>query len=103
MGQFKIKVARMETAEGDRADTRVCITFQIGHGTVRFWVPIYLNVSHYDDTEMVQAARSTLHQTFAELAAQTSCWRLSLDGRHRSARVLRPQGFPSVLARRAAF
>jgi hypothetical protein len=40
-------------------------------------VPIRLNVSDYDDTEMVEVARSTLHRTFVELAAQTRHWKLS--------------------------
>ena len=79
MSQLRIKVARIETAAGDQADGQVCITFQIEHGAVSFRVPICLNVSHYDDTEMVQAARSTLHRMFVELAADTSSWKLSAE------------------------
>ena len=78
MSKFKIKMARIEAASG-RADTQVCITFQIERGTVNFQVPIRLNGSDYDDTEMVQAARSTLHRTFVELAAQTRDWNLSAE------------------------
>ena len=77
MSKFKIKVARIERASGSQADSQVCITFQIDRGTVNFRVPILLNVSDYDDTEMVRAARSTLHRTFVELAAQTRDWNLS--------------------------
>jgi hypothetical protein len=76
MSKFKIKLARIEAASG-RADTQVCITFQIERGTVNFPVPIRLNGSDYDDTEMVKAARSILHQTFLDLAAQTRHWSLS--------------------------
>ena len=72
--KFKIKVARIEAAAGSRT---ICITFQIERGAVRFQVPIRLNVSDYDDTEMVQAARSTLHRAFVELAAQSQDWKLS--------------------------
>src|SRR5438552_14650739 len=71
MSKFKIKVARIETGIGSRADPHVCVTFQIKRAEVSFQVPIRLSVSDYDDTEMVQAARSALHRTFAELAAQS--------------------------------
>ena len=77
MSKFKIKVARIEAATGSRADSQVCITFQIDRGTIGFQVPIRLSVMDYDDTEMVQAARSTLHRTFVELAAQTRHSKLS--------------------------
>jgi hypothetical protein len=79
MNQSKIKLARIEIAAGDREDRQVCITFQIEHGAVSFQIPICLNVSSYDDTEMVQAARSSLHRTFVELAVQTSSWKLSAE------------------------
>ncbi len=79
MSKFKIKMARIEATRGGRADTDVCITFQIDRGTVDFQVPIRLNGSDYDDTEIVQAARNMLHQTFAELTAQTRDWSLSAN------------------------
>jgi hypothetical protein len=88
MRKSKIKVARIEAAAGSRT---VCITFQIERGAVRFQVPIRLSVSDYDDTEMVQAARSTLHRTFVELAAQSQDWRLSAkDMQQLSSMSLRP-------------
>jgi hypothetical protein len=74
MSRFKIKLARIEEARGSRA---VSVTFQIDVGAVGFQVPINLDVSDYDDTEMVQAARDVLHRTFAELAAQSRDWKLS--------------------------
>lgn len=77
MNKFKIKMARIEATSGRHAGSDVCMTFQIDRGTTRFQVPIHLNGSDYDDTEMVQAARNTLHQTFVELATQTQHWRLS--------------------------
>jgi hypothetical protein len=87
MSQFKIKLERIEIAEGDREDGQVCVTFQIEHGAVNFRVPICLNVSSYDDTEMVQAARSALHRTFVELAAQTSSWNLSAEDLRRLSKM----------------
>jgi hypothetical protein len=77
MSKFKIKVARIEAAKGHRAGSQVCITFQIAHGPVAFHVPIHLKVGDYDDTEMVQAARSALHGIFVELGHQTLHWNLS--------------------------
>ncbi len=77
MSKFKIKMARIELANGRQADPQVCITFQIDRGTTSFHVPILLNVGDYDDTEMVQVARNTLHRTFVELAAQTRDWSVS--------------------------
>ena len=88
MSKFKIKVARIEAVTGSGT---VCITFQIERGAVRFQVPIRLSASDYDDTEMVQAARSMLHRTFAELAAQSRDWKLSAkDLRQLSRMSLRP-------------
>jgi hypothetical protein len=74
MNRFKIKVARIEAVPGSRA---VSVTFQIDRGAVSFQVPIHLGVGDYDDTEMVQAARSILHRTFAEIATQSQDWKLS--------------------------
>jgi hypothetical protein len=74
---FKIRVARIERMAGGRSGQQVCITFAITRQAVAFQVPICLNVSDYDDTEMVQAARHTLHQIFRELAVQSRHWKLS--------------------------
>ena len=76
MSKYRIKLARIEAAMGNRSD-QVCITFQIDQGRVGFQVPIHLKVGDYDDTEMVQAARSALHRVFVELGHQTLQWNLS--------------------------
>jgi DNA-binding FadR family transcriptional regulator len=89
MSKFNMKVARIEAAAGSGT---VCITFQIDRGAVSFQVPIRLSVKDYDDTEMVQAARSTLHRIFVELAAQSRDWKLSAkDLRQLSGMNLRPK------------
>ena len=67
MGKYKIKLARIEAVSA----ARVRVTFQIDRGPIAFQVPIVLSVGDFDDTEMVQAARNTLHRTFVELAAQS--------------------------------
>jgi hypothetical protein len=77
MSKFKVKVARIEAAGGKRADSQVCITFAITRGSVGFQVPIHLKVGDYDDTEMVRAARSALHEIFVELSQHTRPWKLS--------------------------
>jgi hypothetical protein len=77
MSKFKIKVARIEAATGSQADPHVCITFRVENGPLGFQVPIHLKVNDYDDTEMVQAARSVLHRMFIELGHQTLRWKLS--------------------------
>jgi hypothetical protein len=90
MSKFTIKVTRIEAAAGGRA---VSITFQIDRGTLHFQVPIRLSANDYDDTEMVQAARSTLHRVFVELAAQSRDWKLSAgDLQQLSGMSLRPKG-----------
>lgn len=77
MSKFKIKVARIERVAGAEEDTQVRITFQLDRGLITFQVPIFLSIRDFDDSEMVQAARSTLHRMFVELAAQSQNWKLS--------------------------
>jgi hypothetical protein len=77
MSKFKVKVARIEAARGSRSDSQVCITFEIKDGPAVFHVPIRLKASDYDDTEMIQAARSALHRMFVDLSHQTLRWKLS--------------------------
>jgi hypothetical protein len=89
--KFKIKVARIERTAVGRSAPEVCITFQMERGAISFQVPVRVRVSDYDDTEAVQAARAILHQTFAELAAQSRDWKLSAkDLRQLSSISLRP-------------
>jgi hypothetical protein len=78
MDKFDIKVARIEKTAGSRDVPQVCITFQIERGEISFQVHIRVDVSDYDDTEMVQVARSLLSQLFSELAAQSLNWKLSV-------------------------
>jgi hypothetical protein len=51
-----------------------------------------MDIRDFDDTEMVQAARSALHRTFVELAAQSQKWKLTAqDLRQLSSMSLRPK------------
>jgi hypothetical protein len=77
MSKFKITLARIESLPENKKAAQVRITFQIVRGHVRFQVPILLNISDFDDTEMVQAARSALNRVFVELAEQSKEWKLT--------------------------
>ena len=91
MSKFKITMARIERSS-EHPDSQVCITFRIRGGTINFQVAVPLKVGDYDDTEMVEVARSILHRTFAELATQTRDWNLSPEElRSLSGRSLRPR------------
>ena len=90
MGKFKITVARIELAG---RGSQVRITFQVEGAPTCFQVPILLDIGDFDDTEMVQAARSGLHRTFVELAAQSQQWELTPQDLQRlSSMSLRPKG-----------
>jgi hypothetical protein len=89
---FEITVARIELAAGGEQDAQVRITFQVDRPPIGFQLPILLSIKDFDDTEMVQAARSALHQTFVELAAQSQKWKLTAqDLQHLSRISLRPK------------
>jgi len=77
MSKFKIKVARIEKTPRGKQAGQVCVTFQVDGAPSSFQVPILLSITDFDDTEMVQAARSALHRTFAKLASQSQKWKLS--------------------------
>ena len=58
-------------------DAQVRIMFQVDRAPLSFQLPILLSIKDFDDTEMIQAARSALHRTFVELAAQSQKWKLT--------------------------
>ena len=92
MSKYKITVSRIEAAAHGKQDAQVRITFQVDHAPISFQVPILLRVRDFDDTEMVQAARSALHRTFVELAAQSQKWKLTAhDLQQLSKMSLRPK------------
>jgi hypothetical protein len=89
MSKFKIKVARIETTGRGK---QIRVTFQVDRGPTSFQVPIILSIGDFDDTEIVQAARSALHRTFAELAGQSRSWKLTAQDLQRlSSMSLRPR------------
>jgi hypothetical protein len=91
MRKFKITVAHIEVDARGKQDAQVRITFRIDRAPISFQIPILLRIRDFDDTEMVQAARSALHRTFVGLAAQSQKWKLtSQDLRQLSSMSLRP-------------
>ena len=60
-----------------RASADICLTFRFERGATGFDVPIILKSSEFDDTEIIQVARSRLSEIFLQLAAQSETWKLS--------------------------
>jgi hypothetical protein len=74
---FRIIVARLEALAPDSDGPVMQITFRISRGNTKFFVPILLRGAEFDDTELLEAARSYLHETFSVLAEQTKQWELT--------------------------
>jgi hypothetical protein len=77
MKEFKISVSRIETVAGSEGDKEVCITFNFERLPIAFQIPLFLKHKDFDDTEMIRAARNTLHGIFADLASQCESWSLT--------------------------
>jgi hypothetical protein len=91
MSNFKLTVARIEFMPGEH-EPQVRVTFEIDRAPIRFQVPVLLRVQDFDDSEMILAARNALHQMFADLAAQSRDWKLTIqDLRQLSSMSLRPK------------
>jgi hypothetical protein len=75
--EYKITVARIETATRGEQDKDICITFQVERPPSSFQIPIFLNTHEFDDTEVIQVARNSLHRAFMQLAAESRDWKLT--------------------------
>jgi len=78
--KYKISLARLEVI-APTADRLVRATFSMKCQQTSFELPIILEMKDFDDTEIIQAARDTLHRIFAELAAESKQWKLTLQER----------------------
>ena len=76
MAKCKISLARLEVI-APTANRLVRATFSIKCQKTSFQLPIILEMKDFDDTEIVQAARDTLHRIFAELSAESKRWKLT--------------------------
>jgi hypothetical protein len=76
MPKCKINLARLEVIAPVSARL-VRATFRIKCQQTSFELPINLEMKDFDDTEIIQAARDTLHRVFAELSAESKQWKLT--------------------------
>jgi hypothetical protein len=74
---FSIKVARIEKTAASAGGEEIRLTFRFERGPIGFDVPVLLKSRDFDDTEIVQVARSRLSEIFLQLAAQSETWKLS--------------------------
>src|ERR1700730_2859543 len=94
--EYKITVARIETDARDAQDKEICVTFQVERAPISFQIPIFLNTHDFDDTEMIQVARNSLHRIFMQLAAESRDWKLTTAERQRLSKLnLRPTKRPA--------
>jgi len=94
--EYKITVARIETDARDAQDKEICVTFQIERAPISFQIPIFLNAHDFDDTEMIQVARNSLHRIFMQLAAESRDWKLTTAEMQRLSKLnLRPTKRPA--------
>jgi hypothetical protein len=94
--EYKITVARIETAARGAQGKEICVTFQVDRAPISFQIPIFLNIHDFDDTEMVQVARNILHRTFMQLAAESRDWKLTTAELQRLSKLnLRPTKRPA--------
>jgi hypothetical protein len=94
--EYKITVARIETAARGAPDKEICVTFQVERAPISFQIPIFLNTHDFDDTEMIQVARNILYRTFMQLAAESRDWKLTTAEMQRLSRLnLRPTKRPA--------
>jgi hypothetical protein len=76
MPEFKISLARIERVGVGPTPDNIVLTFRFVRGQMNFEVPIALKPTEFDDTEVVQVARSRLSEIFGQLAAQSATWKL---------------------------
>jgi hypothetical protein len=77
MRRFTIKVARIEKTAKSAAGEDIRLTFRFERGPIGFDMPLLLRSGEFDDTEIVQVARSRLAEIFMQLAGQCESWKLS--------------------------
>jgi hypothetical protein len=81
---FSISVLRIERAEkpNPRSPTGVWVTFEVvskGGGPLRFEMPVFVSTDHFDDADLVPAARHYLSKILDSLYAQTRQWEKTDD------------------------
>lgn len=87
MDEFKIKIARIEKISPNERGEDVRLAFQFEGGQISFSLPVFLNSREFDDTEIVEVARSKLYDVFKQLYDQCRGWQLSDDERRKLASI----------------
>jgi hypothetical protein len=87
MDEFKIKIARIETISPNERGDDVRLAFQFESGQISFSLPVFVSSREFDDTEVIQVARSNLYDVFSQLCGQCKDWQLSDDERRELATI----------------
>jgi hypothetical protein len=87
MGNFTVRVARIEMIDPNERGEDIRLTFHLEEHQTSFTLPIFLNSREFDDTEVVKIARSKLHDVFRQLCSQCQDWQLSEDERRQLAEI----------------
>lgn len=66
MSEFKVTLARIEAVEEGEQGKQIRAVFHIERDVISFNVPIYLRARDFDNSEMVKAARNSLHRMFVK-------------------------------------
>ncbi|RZN35616.1 hypothetical protein [Bradyrhizobium sp. Leo121] len=87
MDGFKIKIARIEIISPNERGEDLRLAFQFESDQTSFSLPVFLNSREFDDTEVVEVARSKLYEVFRQLCDQCKVWQLSDDERRKLASI----------------
>ncbi|WP_316195495.1 MULTISPECIES: hypothetical protein [unclassified Bradyrhizobium] len=87
MDMFKIRIARIEMISPNERGEDVSLTFQFDGRQTTFTSPIFLSSREFDDTEIVEVARSKLYDVLWQLCSQCKNWRLTDEERRALARI----------------
>jgi hypothetical protein len=85
--EFKIKIVRIEMISPNERGEDVRLEFQFESDQINFSLPVFVNSREFDDTEVVEVARSRLYEVFKQLLSQCEGWQLSSDERRQLARI----------------
>jgi hypothetical protein len=77
MEDLNVTVARVERISPIEGGEDIRLIFQIEYHQTSFNLPIFMNSSEFDDTEIVKVARSKLHALFSQLLSQCDHWGLT--------------------------
>jgi hypothetical protein len=74
MDKFNIRLARVEMISPNERGEDIRLTFRFDSHQTSFTLPIFMSSCEYDDTEIVEVARSRLHDVLWQLYTQCADW-----------------------------